>query len=130
MLKQKLLQIIISITFNSRIQKPSKSPHDRPRNKKYVCRESTQKWLQKKKLLDNKPLLVFITFVLKAQYTATMIYLIKAFIATRTPTPTAKNNSKYNNCTSECIEHCTCKDLSQELEREKTFFGDVRTAKT
>ena len=36
---------------------------------------------------------------------------------TATPTPTAKNNSKYNNCTLECIELGTCTELSLK------FFG-------
>ena len=42
--------------------------------------------------------------------------------------PTAKNNSKYNNCTLECIELSTCTELLLKLEREKTFFGVLRTA--
>ena len=50
----------------------------------------------------------------------------KGPLATRTatPTPTAKNNSKYNNCTLECIELGTCTELSLKFELEKTFFGD------
>ena len=35
---------------------------------------------------------------------------------------TANNNSKYNNCTLECIELGTCTESSFKLEREKTFF--------
>ena len=36
--------------------------------------------------------------------------------------PTAKNNSKCNNCTLECIVLSTCTELSLKLEREKIFF--------
>ena len=39
-----------------------------------------------------------------------------------TPMPTTKNNSKYNNCTLECIELGTCTELSLKLEREKIFL--------
>ena len=40
----------------------------------------------------------------------------------RTPTPTAKNDSKYNNYTLECIELSTCTELSLKIEREKTVL--------
>mgnify|MGYP001792981607 CR=1 FL=1 len=43
-------------------------------------------------------------------------------MVTPTTTTTAKNNSKYNNCTSECIELSTCTELSPKLGREKTFL--------
>ena len=39
----------------------------------------------------------------------------------RTGTPTAKNNSKYNNRTLECIELSTCTELSLTLECEKNI---------
>ena len=39
-----------------------------------------------------------------------------------TPTTAVKNNSKYNNCTLECIGLSTCMELLLKLEREKTFF--------
>ena len=39
-----------------------------------------------------------------------------------TPTTTAKNNSKYNNCTLEYIELSTCTKLSLKLERETRPF--------
>ena len=45
-------------------------------------------------------------------------------------TPTAKNNSKYNNRTLECIELGNCTVLSLKLERQKTFFRVVKTRKT
>ena len=42
-------------------------------------------------------------------------------------TMTAKNNSKYNNCTLECIELSTCTELSLKLKREKIFIRVVET---
>ena len=49
---------------------------------------------------------------------------------TRTAMPTPKNNSKHNNCTLECIELGTCKELSLKLQREKVFFRVLLTART
>ena len=49
---------------------------------------------------------------------------------TVTPTTKAKNNSKYNSCTSECIELSTCTELSLKLKREKTFFKVVESTRT
>ena len=48
----------------------------------------------------------------------------------RTATPTAKNNSKYNDCTLECIELSSCTELPLQLEREKPFFRVVGTKRT
>ena len=49
---------------------------------------------------------------------------------TATPTTTAKNSSKYNNCTLKCIELSSCTELLLKLGREKTFFRVVRTTRT
>ena len=48
---------------------------------------------------------------------------------TATLTTTAKNNSKYNNCTLECIKLGTDTELSLKLECEKTFFRAVETTR-
>ena len=41
-----------------------------------------------------------------------------------------KNNSKYNNCTLECIKLGTCTQFSLKLIREKTSFSVVETTRT
>ena len=39
----------------------------------------------------------------------------------RKATLTAKNDSKYINCTLECIKLCTCTKLSLKLKRENVW---------
>ena len=49
---------------------------------------------------------------------------------TATPTTTTKNNSKYNNCTMECIEMSTCTELSLKLDLEKFFLRVLAIIRT
>ena len=51
-------------------------------------------------------------------------------IRTAILTTVAKNSSKYNNCTLECIKLSTYKELSLKLKREKTFFRVLGTTRT
>ena len=49
---------------------------------------------------------------------------------TATPTTTAKNKSKYNNCTLDCIKMNSFTFLLLQLKLEKTFFRVLGTTRT
>ena len=74
--------------------------------------------------------IMYLSLFLHSYFVTPFFHLGPLATRTASPTTTAKNHNKYNNCMLECIELGTCTELSLKLERKKTFFGVLGTTRT